>query len=266
MPINVTCPSCFTRFSVNDKFAGKSGPCPKCKSTIKIPEKSEEVVIHAPKVDTPTDSKGKSVIAPIRRQETKLSMSVIVGASLGAIITLGLALAFGISKTPPPGAMLCLGAFALAIPLVVAGYWFLQSDELEGFKGKEMWVRTGIVATVFSLSWLIYVFMPPLIGSHDRVSEITPVEMVIMIAAMIAVGTAASVLALELEIAQGLMHFMLYFVITFILAWLSGAPLSEFIPGTPRDADKKPSVNQPANPANPAAPTDEPKRPPNLLQ
>lgn len=270
MSINVTCPSCLTRFSVNDKFAGKSGPCPKCKSTIKIPDKSEEVVIHAPATDTPKDSKGKSVIAPIRRQEAKISIPMIVGASLGAIISLGVALAFGISKTPPPAALLAGGAIALAIPLVAAGYWFLQSDELQGYQGKELWTRAAICGGVFAMSWLIYVFVPPLIGSHDRLSEITPVEMIITISAMIALGTAASVLAMELELAQGVMLFMLYFVITFVLAWLSGAPLSEFIPGTPREGGAQPTITKPGDKPpvnnNSSSPTEEPKRPPNLLQ
>ena len=48
MPINVTCPGCLKRFSVADKFAGKKGPCPKCKKIITIPKKEDEVVIHAP--------------------------------------------------------------------------------------------------------------------------------------------------------------------------------------------------------------------------
>lgn len=38
MAIAVTCPSCKAKFSVSDKFAGKQGPCPKCKATITIPK------------------------------------------------------------------------------------------------------------------------------------------------------------------------------------------------------------------------------------
>ncbi|MEC8508925.1 MAG: MJ0042-type zinc finger domain-containing protein, partial [Planctomycetota bacterium] len=34
MSIRVTCPGCHARFNVSDQFAGKSGPCPKCKKTI----------------------------------------------------------------------------------------------------------------------------------------------------------------------------------------------------------------------------------------
>ena len=48
MAINVICPGCHTRFKVSDKYAGVEGPCPKCKVKIKIPEKSDEVVIHTP--------------------------------------------------------------------------------------------------------------------------------------------------------------------------------------------------------------------------
>lgn len=38
MAIEVSCPSCKTKFTVSDKFAGKQGPCPKCKAPITIPK------------------------------------------------------------------------------------------------------------------------------------------------------------------------------------------------------------------------------------
>lgn len=266
MPINVTCPSCLTRFQVNDKFAGKSGPCPKCKATIKIPDKSEEVVIHAPKDEAPKDSKGVSVIKPIRREEVKLSLPLLIGVSVGALIAFGVALGLGISKTPPPAALLAAGALVLSLPLVIGGYWFLHNDELQGFQGKELLGRASLCAAIFSLTWLIYVFVPPTVGFNDRVSDTNPVTMALMIGAMIAVGSVAAVLILELEVSQGVMLFMVYFVITFVLAWMAGAPLSEFLPGTLRD--NVPGVQQPAVPTSPApnSPTEDTKRPPNLLQ
>jgi hypothetical protein len=264
MPINVTCPSCLTRFQVNDKFAGKSGPCPKCKSTIKIPDKTEEVVIHAPVDDAPKDSKGTSVIKPIGRKETKLSLPIIIGASLIAIICLGVAIGLGVSQTPPTAALLAVGALVLSVPLVVAGYWFLQNDELQGFQGKELWSRSAICGLIFAITWAIYIFVPSLVGLNDRVRDTNPVTMAMMIFVMIALGTAAAVLVLELEVGQGILLFMVYFVITFVLAWLAGAPLSEFIPGTPRD--NRPGETRPVTPA-PNKPADEVKRPPpNLLQ
>ena len=57
MPIQVTCPKCFTRFSVSEKFAGKKGPCPKCKSEITVPDVGEEVVVPIGKADIKREGK-----------------------------------------------------------------------------------------------------------------------------------------------------------------------------------------------------------------
>mgnify|MGYP000896189276 CR=1 FL=1 len=47
MAILVVCSGCRARFQVSDQFAGKSGPCPKCKAVIKIPTAKEaEVKFH----------------------------------------------------------------------------------------------------------------------------------------------------------------------------------------------------------------------------
>ena len=78
MPIQVTCPGCHTRFSVGDQHAGKSGACPKCKGSIQIPEAGEEVVIHAPELEAgAVDSKGRSVLKPIKRKEAKFSANIL---------------------------------------------------------------------------------------------------------------------------------------------------------------------------------------------
>src|SRR6056297_1201645 len=85
MSIQVTCPGCLTRFQVNDKFAGKKGPCPKCKAEIMIPDKSDEVVIHAPEHSGPKDSQGRSVLKPIEREEVRVTRWGLI-AVLGAIV------------------------------------------------------------------------------------------------------------------------------------------------------------------------------------
>ena len=98
MAIDVTCPACHTRFQVSEKFAGKSGPCPKCKKTIKVPEKKDEVVIHAPEVSGPKDSTGVAVLKPIGRTETRLSMmqmatifgSIVVPFCTPVLVTLAI--------------------------------------------------------------------------------------------------------------------------------------------------------------------------------
>ena len=72
MSIRVTFPGCLKRFNVSEKFAGKKGPCPKCKKTIEIPEKDEEVVIHEAETGA-KDSTGKKLSKQIARKETNLS-------------------------------------------------------------------------------------------------------------------------------------------------------------------------------------------------
>jgi len=86
MAIDVTCASCKTRFQVSDKFAGKQGPCPKCKTIITVPSKKDEVVIHVPE-SGPKDSKGQLVLKPIARKETRLT-PVNIGIIVGSVIVL----------------------------------------------------------------------------------------------------------------------------------------------------------------------------------
>ena len=73
MPIRVTCRGCHTRFNVSERFAGKEGPCPKCKAIIRIPAASEEVVIHGPAAEVTKDSRGTAITKPIFRQEAEIT-------------------------------------------------------------------------------------------------------------------------------------------------------------------------------------------------
>src|SRR5215831_12437191 len=89
MAIDVTCTKCHTRFQVSEKFAGKSGPCPKCKATIKVPELTEQVKIHAPEDYGPKTTTGQPVFKPIARTEVTLQVpqiAAIVGSVLVVLI------------------------------------------------------------------------------------------------------------------------------------------------------------------------------------
>lgn len=100
MAIDVTCAACKTRFQVSDKFAGKQGPCPKCKAIITVPAKKDEVVIHAPEGSGPKDSKGQLVLKPISRKETRLTpinIGIIVGSVI-LVLMVSLALRITFSK------------------------------------------------------------------------------------------------------------------------------------------------------------------------
>ncbi len=276
MSIPVTCPSCLTRFNVSEKFAGKSGPCPKCQKTIKIPEKSEEVVIHAPEHSGPKDSKGQAVLKPLRRKEVALSLPIIMAAVISCLIIFGIALGLGLTGGEPPTALLAISSIGLAIPIAILGYWFLHDDELQGYGGRQLWIRGAVCALGFAATWGLYAFVPWYL-SGSPMAEISAGEMALFVAIMIAMGTAVSVLALELEIVQGLLHYMLYFAISFVLAWLAGtqlaAPLSRQAVAIPTAPSLPPSppgsgAQTQTTPAQPAQPRDVPGtgKKPNLLQ
>jgi hypothetical protein len=73
MSIIVVCPGCLKSFKVSDKFAGKSGPCPKCKRTLQVPTKETEVKIHVPEAFAGggKSAAGKLITKPIARVNAK---------------------------------------------------------------------------------------------------------------------------------------------------------------------------------------------------
>lgn len=226
MAIQVTCPKCFKRFQVSDKFAGKKGPCPNCKAEIRVPEKNEEVVIHAPADDSPKDSKGQSVLKPIERQETDVTKRglIVTGGLIVLAIIAALSLRFSMEVVP-----LWLGwvlAAAIAPPLVWAGYSFVQDSELEGYTGTELWQRVGIASACFALSWLIYAFIPSYLFDLESADQMSFVTFGLAIAAMLLLGGVICTAVFELEFFSGLIHAGFYIVVALLLAVIAGITLA----------------------------------------
>ena len=172
MPIQVTCPSCLKRFQVSDKFAGKSGPCPNCKKSLRVPDKSEEVVIHAPEEEGPKDSKGKSIVTPILREEvdvTKKGLFITGGAVFAVVV---IAAVFRFTGGAPLWAQI-LGLLALAPPLVAAGYSFVREQELEPYRGEEFRNRVLVLSGVFAGLWLLYAFLPAYVMEYDSAANMS---------------------------------------------------------------------------------------------
>lgn len=224
MSIAVTCPKCLTRFSVNDKFAGKKGPCPKCKNEITIPELTEQVVIHAPPDAAPKDSKGQSVLKPIKRKEAKFSRALIwgsVGGVAGAILlALGMRLTGG-----TPIIMRIIVALAVAPPLVRFGYAISRDSELEPYVGRELWNRVWITSAVLAATWLIYVFITPYVLDIDYASEMGLLASGISLVVMLAFGSVAAMAAFELEFFGGMIIAGVYVAATLLLAILGAVQL-----------------------------------------
>ncbi len=239
------------RFSVSDKYAGKKGPCPKCKKEIIVPDKSLEVVIHAPETSGPKNSKGVAVLKPIKRKEFRVGWKTLLGATVGALSVIGIAIAVRLSNAPPPAWLLIVGAIAIAPPIVMLAYTFLRNDELEGYTGKEYFIRTAICSLVFSLTWLLYYTMAIYLDNKS-LAEVPVAQMAILMVGMIAIGTGASIATLELETGQAVMHYATYFAASFFLCLIMGIELAE--PLAKPKPKSKPAISQPRQlPMQPSA-------------
>lgn len=228
MPIQVTCPKCYKRFQVSDKFAGKTGPCPNCKEQIKVPDKSEEVVIHAPEDGAPKDRSGQSVLKPLKREETDVTrkgMLITGGAVLVAILLAVVVRSMALEG----GALLAvkiIGALVLAPPLIWSGYSFARDSELAPYTGSELRNRVLIMSAILPALWLIYAFVPSYVLDLQTASEMSYITFGVAFSVMLGLGALASVGTFELEFLNGLAHAGLYFLVTFALALISGIQLA----------------------------------------
>lgn len=226
MSIRVTCPGCHARFNVSEQFAGKSGPCPKCKKTIQIPEKEEEVVVHAPENFGPADSEGRSVLKPIFRDEAKVSTVQIFAIVLSIALGFGVALVLRFSIPDPadfPLPLLVVGAIALAPPLSWAAYGFLHNRELAAFKGTELWLRILISSGVFGVLWVLF----PVILYAVNANDYTLVYSGVAIGIMLVAGGATAMVAFDYDYLLGCVHYGFYLISILVLRVVAGL---DFVP------------------------------------
>ncbi|HTN73816.1 MAG TPA: hypothetical protein VL096_01165 [Pirellulaceae bacterium] len=230
MAIDVTCPGCQKSFKVSDQFAGKKGPCPSCKTVISIPalsEKKPEVVIHAPESQGPKDSKGRPVLKPLSRKETKAT-PILIGTIAGGIlvpliVAVILRLAFPAHNIP--WIVRALSLIILAPPLVFGGYAILREQEMEPYRGKALLLRSAICSAVFVLLWGLFAWLPIYIGLVEGDELLALPQIAFIVPLMVVVGGLAAFASLDLSYGTGVLHYALYLVATVLLALIAGVPL-----------------------------------------
>ncbi len=236
MPIPVTCPSCLKRFNVADQHAGKQGPCPNCKKKITIPKKEDVVVIHAPDPATsgPVDSKGRSVLKTARRKDAKFNPVLAISAGGVALLALLGAFLLRGSETVTADTNQALGVLgagaALLGPLLAwAGYQFLLDDELEPYRGRELWLRAMAAGIVYAGLWFLYGFLITRFFDPSEIAKgLDWWYPVVFLAITIAAGILVAYVAFDLEPFAAGMHFGLFLFVTVILRVIMGL---QFVPG-----------------------------------
>ncbi len=212
MPIPVVCPGCKIRFNVSDKFAGKKGPCPKCKTIILIPAPAkDEIKIHAPQEFAAggLDKKGRPALKPIARQETKVDPKLVAAIVGGMAVVLLLCLVLrGVEDKTP---LIAIGLALIAPPLAVGGYSVLRDQELEAYRGRELWVRATICGAVYALLWALYI---PL-----QISGLTgdPYQWLFVAPVFIGVGAGAAFSTFDLDFGSGALHYCFFLLVTLLL-------------------------------------------------
>jgi hypothetical protein len=226
MSIAITCPGCHARFNVSDKYAGQTGPCPKCKHPIRIPEKSEEVVIHAPDDFGPKDAKGRAVLKPIERDEP--GVSPVTMAAVAATCIACLVVAFFLGRTYDSGQgsgvplpLLATGAVVLGPLLAFAGYGLLRDHELEPHRGASLWIRAVVCGLIYAALWGAYAFI-----KHQLLDgEIEVFHLMFLAPVLAVIGGVTALASLELSMGSGVLHFGIYVLITCLLRWVMKMPV-----------------------------------------
>ena len=183
----------------------------------------DEVIIHAPPDDSPKDSKGRSILKPIERQETRVSRKGIIVTVVAAVLAIGVAVGLGLTGGAPLAARI-LGAIALAPPLVWAGYAFARDQELEPYRGRELMVRVAVLSAILAALWLVFAWVPTYLDLIKSPAEMGLLAAAIMMAIVLGLGALAAMVVFELEFVGGLTQAGLYFVVTLLLAYLAAVP------------------------------------------
>jgi len=229
MSILVVCNSCRTRFQVNEKFAGRSGPCPKCKAVIQIPLKNPEVKIHGGEEFSSggRNATGQLVLKPISRKEAKLNPVVAVAVCGGALTLLLITWLF--RQTVQQNLIVRLvGLLLIAPPSIVGAYSFLRDDELEAYRGKDLYLRTAICSLVYVGLWAVFAYVVgrgALSGELWNWFFVTPPFFVI--------GALAALACLDLDFGSGFLHYAFYVLLSLLLGWAAGLSLPGQTPVPP---------------------------------
>jgi len=251
MPISVTCPGCKATFNVSDKFAGKQGPCPKCKTVISIPKldaakPKEEVKIFGPDEGPPgaagapgqKTATGRPTFKPLERQNLKLTP--LLGGSVVAAIIVMFALAYFLGTyvmSPYPlsdeqllvpdltnaydsqmtRAYIIRGIALLLVglPIVWAGYMVLRDEELEPFRGRSLAVRVAICLGVYLLLWGVYAVIP---------ADYTSAWYMWMVMGppFLLVGFVTAYLCFEFDPTSAFVHFLFFVIVSLLLGMTAG--------------------------------------------
>ena len=221
MAIDVTCPGCFKRFQVSDKYAGMKGPCPSCNTLINIPK--ETVRIHEPDEfqSGGKTAKGRAVLKPLDRKvaaiggrEWAIMAVCVVGVFALTLLVGRFSTSIGVWGVR---AIAVLGMLGVAFGTSIFGYILLRSgDELEYHEGPDLYKRAGLCAGCYALLWLMF----------EQLTTYLGVQGTLVVWAYLVPFVVLSVIAVvgffDLDFSMGTAHYLIFFFAILLLRWAIG--------------------------------------------
>jgi hypothetical protein len=219
MAIDVTCPGCFKRFQVSDRYAGMKGPCPSCNVIINIPK-------HKLKIDEPDDYvsegkllKGRAILKPIDRKVAVIEGREWAIMALCVVGVFGLAMLVGRFSADigvwPVRAIAFFGTAGVAFGTTIFGYILLRSgDELEYYEGPDLYQRAGMCAGAYTLLWMILEMVISYVGAQQNT-----IVLVFYLVPFIALGIIAAAALFDLDFTVATCHYFIFFFAIIFLRW-----------------------------------------------
>jgi hypothetical protein len=217
MPILVVCTKCRKSFNVSEKFAGRTGPCPACKAPIKVPEKAVEVTVHAPAefASGGRSITGQLITKPIARKAVRVKPAIVAAIVVGSLAVLIVTWVLGRADLFKNLWACGVGVLVISPPLVFAPYTFLREEELEPYRGRELWIRTGICALAYAILWAVFCYLLNEMGAELYLWAIFAPPVFLL-------GAGASLVTLDLDFGNAFFHFAFYALIVIVLRAAAG--------------------------------------------
>lgn len=207
MAIDVICSGCLKSFQVGDQFAGRSGPCPGCKTIIAIPLLEDQLVIEEPDNKPGSPGAHTKIGGISRRAGVFQRFEVITLCSL-------FALAFGVAVLTrilqpdsadalTTGVLFSFGLVLLAPASSLLGYGVLKGSEVKAFDRRTTIIRTAITSAIYCLIASVFIAATVLL---DDIDDIRTLILSIIGIACFAIATFAPMVLYEMEMLQAAFH------------------------------------------------------------
>ena len=220
MAISVVCPTCQARFNVSDKFAGQTGPCPKCKSPIKIPKAYGDVTIHDPTTPAASPQARHMPTSPIVFEEesfSRITLTLLFAASILLMLaayTSGKLFEVKSGQIEIPIILQAVTAIFVAISCAKVGYTVMRDKELEPYRGRQLAVRVLVCSVIYASLW----FVRGMIGIENP--EIW--QWLFLAPVFLFAGGFTAVVSFDLDWGVAVSHYTLYVALIALVRYLAG--------------------------------------------